>query len=438
MPSVSLAPTAGAFYQAFTVGGLPLNAGKLYQYAAGGTTPTATYTTSAGSVQNANPIILGADGRPPNEIWLVNGTAYRFDLYDSASTLIATYDNVSGISASISGAYLPTTGGTMSGNIAMGGFKITGLGAATTNGDAVRYQQAPAGILTAKGAIISATAANTPAVVTVGSNGQVLVANSNNANGVNWAAPVIRSYLAGCTLSTAGSSATMSIAAGTAVDSTNASAMVLSAIAKTTSAWAVGTGNGGKLSAAAIANNTWYSFYVIQRVDTGVVDVGFDTSATSPTMPTNYTLFRRIGSGRTNGSAQWTSFIQYGDLFQWLVPVSDIAATNPGASAVTATLTVPTGVKMRAWVAHGMTNTTTTNIHSILSDLAITDTAPSDTVFSIIMGGNGAVTSYPSSGDFYVTTNTSAQIRYRLSASGAADIVYITTKGWLDQRGRDD
>lgn len=42
---------------------------------------------------------------------------------------------------SVLGNYLPLTGGTMSGNIAMGGNKVTGLGAATGNGDALRYEQ---------------------------------------------------------------------------------------------------------------------------------------------------------------------------------------------------------------------------------------------------------------------------------------------------------
>ena len=42
------------------------------------------------------------------------------------------------------------------------------------------------------------------------------------------------------------------------------------AISKTTSAWAVGTGNGA-LDTGTIANSTWYHVYVIERTDTGAL-----------------------------------------------------------------------------------------------------------------------------------------------------------------------
>jgi hypothetical protein len=84
---------------------------------------------------------------------------------------------------------------------------------------------------------------------------------------------VLRSYLAGLTLSTAGSSATFSVAAGVAADSTNADMMTLSgSISKTTSSWTAGSGNGA-LDTGAIANNTWYHAYLIKRTDTQIVDV---------------------------------------------------------------------------------------------------------------------------------------------------------------------
>ncbi len=95
--SVFLAPTFGAGYQAFNANGQPLNAGLIYTYQAGTSTPLGTYTSSLGTIANANPIVLGTDGRPPYEIWLTSGIAYKFVLQDSLNNTIATYDNVSGI-----------------------------------------------------------------------------------------------------------------------------------------------------------------------------------------------------------------------------------------------------------------------------------------------------------------------------------------------------
>lgn len=112
MTTVLLAPTFGAGYQGFTSGGLPLNAGLIYTYSSGSTTPQATYTTSVGNVQNANPVVLSADGRPPNEIWMIANAAYRFDLKDSDGNLIQTYDNLSGM---VGGADLSNTA-----NVALG------------------------------------------------------------------------------------------------------------------------------------------------------------------------------------------------------------------------------------------------------------------------------------------------------------------------------
>lgn len=86
------------------VTGLPLSGGKLYTYQAGSSTPLASYTTSSGTVANANPIILGTDGRPPSEIWITYGYNYKFVLQDSSGSTIATYDNIYGILGSVPSA----------------------------------------------------------------------------------------------------------------------------------------------------------------------------------------------------------------------------------------------------------------------------------------------------------------------------------------------
>lgn len=82
-----------------TAAGLPCVGCKLYTYAAGTTTPLATYTDSTGGPVNPNPIILGADGGPQTPsgssggIWL-GRNSYKFILKDSLGNTIWTADNV--------------------------------------------------------------------------------------------------------------------------------------------------------------------------------------------------------------------------------------------------------------------------------------------------------------------------------------------------------
>ncbi|MCK1445432.1 hypothetical protein IVB43_23895 [Bradyrhizobium sp. 48] len=256
------------------------------------------------------------------------------------------------------------------------------------------------------------------------------------------AAPLQRGSLGGLTLSTAGASATFGIAIGTANDSTNVDVLVLgSAYTKTTSAWAVGTGN-GSLDTSTIANSTWYHVFLIKRPDTGVVDVLISLSATAPTLPTNYTLFRRIGSMKTNGSAQWTKFIQRGDSFMWDTPVSDVNTTNPGTSAVTRTLTVPTGISVQAqlFVAGAGLSGDQGPGSIYISDLALADIAPTAATASSVTAitPNTAALTGQLGAQVVAWTNTSAQVRSRLQLSTANVSFQINTNGWIDRRGRDD
>lgn len=106
--AVNLAPI-GNGQQFFDNTGLPLAGGLLYTYQAGSSTPFNTYTTIAGNVLNSNPIVLGTDGRPPQEIWLTYGYYYKFVLTDSTGTVIGTWDNIYGFigTASATGATIP-------------------------------------------------------------------------------------------------------------------------------------------------------------------------------------------------------------------------------------------------------------------------------------------------------------------------------------------
>jgi hypothetical protein len=243
-------------------------------------------------------------------------------------------------------------------------------------------------------------------------------------------------YITSLIMSTAGASATMSISAGQASNSANAVLMTLgSAISKTTSAWAVGTGNGG-LDTGAVANSTWYHFYLIRRPDTGVVDVVFSLSASAPTLPTNYTQYRRIGSGKTNASAQWTKFVQTGNTFLWDAYVIDVNANNPGAVAVSRTLTVPSGVIVDALlISHGTNGSNANGVWILSSPLSVSDQAPAQGLsdFGYILNVAGYTNIAASK--VTVTTNTSAQIRTRASFSDGNLTQVVSTIGWIDSRG---
>jgi hypothetical protein len=91
MSTTSLAPTPKL--QFFDANGAPLVGGKLYTYAAGTTTPLASYTDSTGNTANTNPIIL--DSRGEANVWL-SGAIYKFALYSATNVLIWTVDNITG------------------------------------------------------------------------------------------------------------------------------------------------------------------------------------------------------------------------------------------------------------------------------------------------------------------------------------------------------
>lgn len=95
--TVNLSPFAGVGAQFFDDNGDPLSGGKIFTYAAGTTTPKTTYTDYTGNTANANPIILDAAGRTPDEVWLNYGDAYKFILKTSTDITVGTYDNIDGI-----------------------------------------------------------------------------------------------------------------------------------------------------------------------------------------------------------------------------------------------------------------------------------------------------------------------------------------------------
>lgn len=158
MPTGYLCPV-GLIVQSFTDAGVVLAGGKIYTYTAGTTTPVATYTTSALSVANSNPIVLTSAGRLPASVWVGTGVNVKMVLTDSTGTVIAngTIDNLPPINdpAGLTISYT----------------QVTGLAASattdTTNASNITSGTLPAArISTLNGVQFSGWAATTPVAVT--------------------------------------------------------------------------------------------------------------------------------------------------------------------------------------------------------------------------------------------------------------------------------
>ena len=96
--------------QFFTADGEPLVGGKLYTYAAGTTSPLATYTDATGNTANANPVIL--DSRGEADVWL-GPSRYKWVLYDADDVLIWSVDGIGTTFAAQAPVQIATAGQTI-------------------------------------------------------------------------------------------------------------------------------------------------------------------------------------------------------------------------------------------------------------------------------------------------------------------------------------
>lgn len=253
--------------------------------------------------------------------------------------------------------------------------------------------------------------------------------------------PFPRGYIDGFTMSNNGSDADhdLDISAGAGRDAANSVNISLtSTITKQINApWAEGSAAGGFPSGLTLSANTTYHVFVLLNDDGTTVDGGFDTSLSATNLlsdATDYAQYRRIGSVVTDDYANIIAFIQVGDEFLWSVPVSDYAGTNPGTSAVLTALTVPTGIKVRANVTFFVADSTpTSDTAGLMTSPDQANSVPATGLRDLTTTADGELASV----NKYVRTNTSGQVRTRLSNSDVGVIMELLTYGWIDPRGRD-
>jgi hypothetical protein len=118
-----------------------------------------------------------------------------------------------------------------------------------------------------------------------------------------------------------------------------------------------GVGANG-LDAGALANNTWYYFYVIYDSIGGTTAGLVSTSATAPTLPGTYDYKKLVGVMRTDGSAHFLLFIQYGNTVNYYLERNEASGLTAAAYASQALAYIPPNIAVRWRVKIDISNAT--------------------------------------------------------------------------------
>lgn len=262
--------------------------------------------------------------------------------------------------------------------------------------------------------------------ITVGS-GLTLSAGTLSSSAGGDALPM--HYLAGFRMSNNVTDATNDIdfTAGEARSSADALNIAVAAMTKRLdAAWAAGTNQGG-IDTGSKANSTWYHCHAICKADGTGGDFLFSLSATAPTLPATYTVFRRVGSIRTNGSGVILQFKQTGNFFSWGTVALDLNSATISTSPSATTVTVPPidGVvaRIQGLVSHA----------SAASNVQIYRTGQTVDINTPIARtlATAAATSY--FGEIEVDGSGQLQV----VSTNSSTTVTLGTIGYIDHRGRE-
>lgn len=201
-------------------------------------------------------------------------------------------------------------------------------------------------------------------------------------------------------------------------------------------AWANGSGtNGGRIDGA-ISDGTWHVYAFRDGTD-GSTQIGFSKSLT-PTLPNSGTHKRRIGSFLRE-SGVIVPFLQNAHNPHKFTrgPVRDMESTNPGTSAILQAMSVPTGIKV-GWIGTVFLNDAApggSNTELMVNSPDNADVTPTTSIFVAPYGSLDIANERASSNFDGVQTNTSGQVRMKLSRSDGDILLRAITHGWWDDFG---
>lgn len=359
---------------------------QLFAYAAGTTTKQDTFTDVNGTVANTNPIVLNSYGQSANNVWLTDGLQYKFVLApandtDPPTSGITLGDYIEGINetqaaSSSTGSsqwidysaavtYVSSTQFSVTGD--QTAVFLTNRRAKTVNTSGTVYSTVTGssygagvttvtlqndsgvidsglssvayGIITSQNTSLPPLALLNGATATTQTTGdnttkiatdafvqqEIAAATASISSGVVG----IKGAFSNLSLSTTGSSATITATADEVL-TTNGSGAYHKASSVSLSISGASAGANG-LDTGTIAASTWYYVFVIWNSGTNTTAGLISLSATAPTLPAGYAYFARIGAILTDGTANKypLAITQKGNSVDYKVVVGSNTTTFP-------------------------------------------------------------------------------------------------------------
>ncbi len=203
--------------------------------------------------------------------------------------------------------------------------------------------------------------------------------------------------------------------------------------------WAAGDDAGGMEDGDTVGNNEWFHVFLLGKTTNDAYDAGFDTNlaavnllADTAVTSAGFTLYRRIASVLTDGSANPLAYTQFGDEFMHTVTVGDAeTGTSSGLKTIAG---VPAGIATLInthWGVDQSSGDTLLTAHSpSLTAQTASATAVPGAIAQADSGGNDE-----GGGTALIRTDTSARVNVRVTGVNMSYGMGVLS--WFDTRGKD-
>lgn len=165
------------------------------------------------------------------------------------------------------------------------------------------------------------------------------------------------------------------------------------------------------------ANNNWYAVFVITNAAASLVASLYSLSATAPTLPAGYTLFRRVGWVRRNGSGNFVKFKTVGDWVYYTDGTAFTPTLSNGTNAF-ANYLPPTSALMSAALEHS----------GAPASVTWKPTGESTPPYIIATSNNPNFVPVPNASVQQLTVNASIQA----DLTGSGNLIAFTILGYYD------